>query len=148
MDKAAAPALDLVELLGSMEDPRALDGRRHRLGDILVIAFCTVLCGEEEFTAMARFGLEKEPWLRGFLELPAGIPSHDTFRAVLSALDAKQLARTLIDWTERVRTKLGGEIVAIDSKSARRSGSSAGRPAPGQRLGSGQPAVPGSGADE
>ena len=74
---------------------------------------------------MARFGLEKEPWLRGFLELPAGIPSHDTFRAVLSALDAKQLARTLIDWTERVREKLGAEVVAIDGKSARRNGSNA-----------------------
>ena len=46
---------------------------------------------------MARFGQEKEGWLRGFLELPAGIPSHDTFRAVLPALDARQLAQALID---------------------------------------------------
>ena len=119
MDKTAA--VDLVELLGDLDDPRAADGRRHRLGDILVIAFCTVLCGQEEFTAMARFGQEKESWLRGFLELPGGIPSHDTFRAVLSALDARQLAQALIDWTEGVRARLGGEIVAIDGKSARRS---------------------------
>ena len=125
MDKAAPPAVDLVELLASLDDPRALDGRRHRRADILVIAFCPVLCGQEEFTAMARFGQEKEAWLRGFLELPGGVPSHDTFRAVLSALDAKPLARTLIDWTEGVRQKLGGEIVASDGKSARRSGSSA-----------------------
>ena len=123
MDKAAGPTVDLVELLGSLDDPRVVDGRRHRLGDILVIAFCTVLCGQEEFTAMERFGQQKEAWLRGFLELPAGIPSHDTFRAVLSALDAKQLAQTLITWTEGVREKLGAEIVAIDGKSARRSGS-------------------------
>ena len=93
MDKADAPALELVELLASLDDPRPLDGRRHRLGDILVIAFCTVLCGQEEFTAMERFGQEKESWLRGFLDLPGGVSSHDTFRAVLSALDAKQLAR-------------------------------------------------------
>ena len=106
MDKATT--VGLVELLGGLDDPRALDGRRHRLGDILVIAFCTVLCGQEEFTAMARFGQEKEAWLRGFLELPGGIPSHDTFRAVLSALDARELARALIDWTEGVRVKLGG----------------------------------------
>ena len=125
MDKVAAPAVDLVELLGSLDDPRALDGRRHRLADILVIAFCTVLCGQQEFTAMERFGQQKEAWLRGFLALPGGVPSHDTFRAVLSALDAKQLARALIDWTEGIRRKLGGEIVAIDGKSARRSGSSA-----------------------
>ncbi len=124
MDKAAA-AFGLIEWFDGLDDPRALDGRRHRLGDILVIAFCTVLCGQEEFTAMERFGLEKESWLRGFLELPGGIPSHDTFRAVLSALDAKQIAQVLIDWTEGVRAKLGGEIVAIDGKSARRSGSSA-----------------------
>jgi predicted transposase YbfD/YdcC len=121
MDKAAFPAVDLVELLSSLDDPRAVDGRRHRLGDILVIAFCTVLCGQQEFTAMERFGLQKEAWLRGFLELPGGIPSHDTFRAVLSALDARQLAQALIDWTEGVREKLGrAEIVAIDGKSARR----------------------------
>ena len=74
---------------------------------------------------MERFGQEKEGWLRGFLELPGGVPSHDTFRAVLSALAAKQLAHTLIGWTEGVRQTLGSEIVAIDGKSARRSGSSA-----------------------
>ena len=75
---------------------------------------------------MARFGQEKEAWLRGFLELPGGVPSHDTFRAVLSALDARQLAQALIDWTEGVREKLGRpEIVAVDGKSARRSGSNA-----------------------
>lgn len=125
MDKAVFPAHDLVALLGNLDDPRALDGRRHRLGDILVIAFCTVLCGQEEFTAMERFGQQKEQWLRGFLTLPGGIPSHDTFRAVLSALDARQLAQTLIDWTQSVRAKLGGEIVAIDGKSARRSGTDA-----------------------
>lgn len=123
MDKAAG--VGLVELFAGLDDPRAVDGRRHRLGDILVIAFCTVLCGQEEFTAMERFGQQKEGWLRGFLELPGGVPSHDTFRAVLSALDAKQLAQVLIDWTESVRAKLGGEIVAIDGKSARRSGAGA-----------------------
>ena len=126
MDNAEAAVTDLVGLLSGLDDPRALDGRRHRLGDILVIAFCTVLCGQEEFTAMQRFGLEKQGWLRGFLALTAGIPSHDTFRAVLCALDAKQLAQTLITWTEGVREKLGRpEIVAIDGKSARRSGASA-----------------------
>jgi hypothetical protein len=87
MDKAAAPAGDLVDVLSCLEDPRALDGRRHHLGDILTIAFCTVLCGQEEFSAMERFGLEKEAWPRGFLALPGGIPSHDTFRAALCALD-------------------------------------------------------------
>lgn len=112
----------LAAVFSQLEDPRVSDNQRHRLGDILVIAFCTVLCGREEFTAMAGFGLAKEAWLRGFLELPFGIPSHDTFRTVLSALDARQLAQALITWTAGVREKLGRpEIVAIDGKSARRS---------------------------
>lgn len=122
MENNVASSGSLVAVFSELEDPRVADGQRHRLGDILVIAFCTVLCGQEEFTAMARFGKAKEAWLRGFLELPWGIPSHDTFRTVLSALDSKQLAQALIDWTEQVRAKLGRpEIVAIDGKSARRS---------------------------
>lgn len=54
---------------------------------------------------MERFGSQKESWLRGFLELPGGIPSHDAFRAVLSALDSKQLAQALIDCGRRACAK-------------------------------------------
>ena len=122
MDDKQAGGGSLVAVFSQLDDPRVSDGQRHRLGDILVIAFCTVLCGQEEFTAMERFGSQKQAWLRGFLELPFGIPSHDTFRSVLSALDSKQLAQALIDWSEGVREKLGRpEIVALDGKSARRS---------------------------
>ena len=76
MDKATA--VGLVGLFGGLDGPCALDGRRHCLADLRVIAFCTVLCGQEEFTAMARFGQEKEPWRRGFLEQPR---FHFSFRA-------------------------------------------------------------------
>ena len=60
MDKVAAPAPGLVELPGSLDDPRAADGRRHRSGGVLVIALRTAPCGQEDFTAMPRFGPEKE----------------------------------------------------------------------------------------
>ncbi len=121
-DKQADSRRSLVAVFGQLDDSRVADGQRHRLCDILVIAFCTVLCGQEEFTAMEHFGVAKEAWLRGFLELPSGIPSHDTFRTVLPALESKQLPQALIDWSEGVREKLGRpEIVAIDGKSARRS---------------------------
>ncbi len=122
MENNAAGSGSLVAVFAQLEDPRVSDGQRHRLCDILVIALCTVLCGREEFTAMERIGKAKAAWLRTFLELPFGIPSHDTFRAVLSTLDSKQLAQALIAWTENVREKLGRpEIVAIDGKSTRRS---------------------------
>ena len=70
---------------------------------------------------MAQFGRDKEEWLRKFLELPNGIPSHDTFRRVFSLLDPGQFIKVLVPWTQAVSEASQGQVVAIDGKTLRRS---------------------------
>ena len=69
----------LVQYMENIDDPRCTLMCLHKLIDILVIAICAVLCGASTWAAMSEFGESKQDWLEGFLELPHGIPSHDTF---------------------------------------------------------------------
>ena len=69
---------------------------------------------------MELFGEPKEPWLRTFLELPHGIPSHDTFNRLFAALDPQRFLEAFMRWTQSLRTALAGEVVAIDGKALRR----------------------------
>ena len=85
MKKKASPAL--IEHFAVLEDPRIERQKRHKLSDILVIAICAVLCGAESFPAIEDFGQVRYKWLKQFLELPGGIPSHDTFGRVFAWLD-------------------------------------------------------------
>jgi len=80
-----------------------------------------MLCGAETFVDFEDFGQAKEPWLRTFLELPHGIPSHDTFGRVFAALDPQQFAECFRQWTQSLRRNFAPEIVAIDGKTVRRS---------------------------
>jgi predicted transposase YbfD/YdcC len=80
----------LGEHFGDMPDPRVVGRCDHHLIDIIMIAICAVLCGAETWEEVEEFGRSKETWLRQFLELPCGIPSHDTFRRVFSLLDGRQ----------------------------------------------------------
>ena len=73
------PPSSIIACFRDLPDPRVDRTRDHELGDILVIALCTLLCGGDTFTDMQRFGEAKKAWLQTFLRLPAGIPSHDTF---------------------------------------------------------------------
>ncbi len=104
-----------------IEDPRIDRGKFHRLEDILIIAVCAMLCGAEHFVEFEEFGYAKEDFLRSFLELPHGIPSHDTFRRVFALLDPQQFADCFRRWTEGLRKAVGAEVVAIDGKTLRRS---------------------------
>ncbi|MGQ9904067.1 MAG: ISAs1 family transposase [Anaerolineae bacterium] len=89
---------------------------QHKLVDILVIALRAVICGAEDFTEMEAFGKAKQAWFRSFLELPSGIPSHDTFGRVLSLLDPAQFQACFLNWVrDMARLKLG-EVIAIDGK--------------------------------
>ena len=103
-----------------LEDPRVLRTRRHELPDILVISICTLLCGGESFNDMEDFGYAKEDWLRTFLDLPNGIPSHDTFNRVFSALDPEKFLDCFLAWMQSLRQAVDEEIVAMDGKSLRR----------------------------
>jgi predicted transposase YbfD/YdcC len=113
----------LIEELAAIEDPRCGWKVEHRLLDILVIAVCAVLGEAESFEDIALYGRCKHEWLRGFLELPNGIPSHDTFRRVLMLVDPDAFERRFLGWVRASFRPEGGALrqVAIDGKTVRRS---------------------------
>ena len=111
---------DLLECLQGVEDPRVQRTRDHKLIDILVIGVCCLICGGVGFTDMETFGKAQCEWLRSFLELPNGIPSHDTFNRVFSAIKPEGFMQCFMAWTQSLRSVLGGEIVALDGKAQRR----------------------------
>lgn len=95
---------------------------RHRLLDILVITILGTICGADGWTEIERFGLAKKDWLETFLELPHGIPSHDTFGRVFAMLDPKLLETTFLSWISSLTIDLKKEIIALDGKTVRGSG--------------------------
>jgi hypothetical protein len=116
----------LLEALEAVPDPRRqCKNLRHPLVDVLVVGFCGVLCGCEDFVEIEEFGRAKEDLFRRFLELPHGVPSHDTFRRVFQAVSPQALQRCLIDWLQGLRQAApppagDGEVIAIDGKTLRR----------------------------
>jgi len=114
----------LVAALAAVPDPRRqCKNLRHPLVDVLVVGFCGVLCGCEDFVELETFGRKKEDFFRRFLELPEGIPSHDTFRRVFQAVCPQALQRCLIQWLRGLRQAAppaAGAVVAIDGKTLRR----------------------------
>ena len=108
------------ECFSGVEDPRSGNARRHDLQDVLLIALCTVLCGGESCEDMADFAVEKEAFLREFLSLDNGLPSHDTFSRVFRALEPEQFRRCFRDFMARFAETCRG-VVAIDGKVLRRS---------------------------
>jgi len=123
----SAQRSDLVDALTAVPDPRRqCKNLRHALVDVLTIGFCGVLCGCEDFVEIAAFGQAKEAFFRRFLELPNGIPAHDTFRRVFQAVCPQALQQCLITWLKGLRSateSVGAEsVVAIDGKTLRRTG--------------------------
>jgi predicted transposase YbfD/YdcC len=110
-----------VEHFAVLEDPRAESKRRHKLIDIVVIAVAAGLCGADDGVAIADFGRSREAWLRRFLELEGGIPSHDTFGRVFSLLAPAEFEACFRAWVASIRRQLPDAIVAIDGKTLRRS---------------------------
>lgn len=110
----------IIAYFDGLTDPRVRRTRRHNLIDIMVIAICSLICGGESFNDMEDFGRAKEEWFGTFLELPNGIPSHDTFNRVFSALNPDEFLVCFLAWTQSLRKAVGEEIVAVDGKSLRR----------------------------
>src|SRR5215211_8594392 len=113
----------LVRHLGGVEDPRCQGKIEHRLIDILVIAVCAVIACAESWDDVALYGRSKQAWLRTFLDLPNGIPSHDTFRRVFMLIDPDAFEGCFTRWAQSLTRKVEREVVAIDGKTVRRSGS-------------------------
>jgi predicted transposase YbfD/YdcC len=120
----SAPETAETSLVGHfsiLEDPRDALRRRHRLLDMVVIAIAATLGGADGWVDMAQFGRAKEAWFRRFLDLPNGIPSHDTFGRVFSLLAPAAFEACFRAWVASIRTVIPGEIIAIDGKTLRRS---------------------------
>jgi predicted transposase YbfD/YdcC len=111
----------IIEIFEQIPDPRQGNAIRHRLTDVLVIGVLSILCGMEHFTEMEMFAYEQSEWLRKFLPLENGVPSHDTFGDVFAVVDSEALTQAFAEWVESLRIKVSGEVVAIDGKTIRAS---------------------------
>ena len=111
----------IMDYFQALEDPRIERCKRHQLLDIVAIAIRATICGADSWVYVELFGKSKEEWFQTFLELPHGIPSHDTFGDVFSRLDPEQFQQCFMAWTQAVAQLLPGEVVAIDGKTMRRS---------------------------
>jgi len=112
---------NLVQHFGAIEDPRCSGKVGHRLLDILVIAVCAVIACAESWEDIALYGRSKLAWLSTFLELPNGIPSHDTFRRVFMLIDPDAFEAGFTAWVGSLAAGFAREVVAIDGKTIRRS---------------------------
>ena len=119
----ASSSWGLLDYLADIPDPRIERCRAHRLIDILMIAVCGALCGADNFVAIAEFGRAKAAWLKTFLALPNGIPSHDPFRRVFARIAPWYFQDCFAAWVQSLTPRLAdqGEIVPLDGKTLRRS---------------------------
>ena len=113
--------VSILDNFTDLDDPKVERTRRHRLVDIIAIAICATICGADSWVHMELFGKSKLEWFQTFLELPGGIPSHDTIGDVFARLDPEQFQSCFVAWTRAIAELLPGEVVAIDGKTARRS---------------------------
>ena len=109
----------IIKQFEVLEDPRVKRKPDHLLIDIIAIAILVVISGADNMVAVETYGKAKQPWLETFLELPNGIPSHDTFSRVLSLLDPQQLHESFLSWVKQITEKLEIKLINIDGKTAR-----------------------------
>jgi predicted transposase YbfD/YdcC len=109
----------LSDCLRGISAPRMEGKKHHNLVDILVISICAIICGAEHWTEIEAFGECKEQWVRSFLSLPNGIPSHDTIGRVFSIIDPKQLQQCYADWIQGFMKGVDVHHICLDGKTVR-----------------------------
>jgi predicted transposase YbfD/YdcC len=115
------PVKSFQDCFGELKDPRLKRARRHELLDIIILAVCAVICDSNSWVDIAEFCRIRLEWFRSFLHLPNGIPSHDTFGRVFALLNPLEFEGCFILWAEGFRDAIGGQFVALDGKTLRRS---------------------------
>ena len=108
-----------LKYFAELRDPRVERTREHLLEEILLMVLAAVLSGAESWNEIEGYGKAKQAWFKGFLTLPGGIPSHDTFNRVISALDPAELENGFVAWVSSIAKLTAGEVVAIDGKALR-----------------------------
>lgn len=109
----------IAKHFGKVNDPRIERTKRHKLLDILLIAICGVICGADSWVDIELFGKSKLEWLRTFLPLPNGIPSHDTFGRVFANLNPEEFEKSFLEWVQAISELTQGQVIAIDGKQLR-----------------------------
>ena len=113
-------SVKLQDHFDELTDPRRGEVT-YPLINVVVIAVCAVICGADDFVAIAEFGKKKRAWLAKFLDLKDGIPSHDRFNAIFAALKPAEFEKCLLSWITALHEITGGQVIAIDGKTLRRS---------------------------
>ena len=115
------PKATIADYFTDIEDPRIERTKRHELIDMITIAICAVICGADSWVAIETYGQAKQEWLGRFLELPNGIPSHDTFARVFALINPEKFQECFLSWVKSVVMLTDGEVIAIDGKSLKHS---------------------------
>ncbi len=115
------PGVSITAHFADLRDPRLERTKAHDLATILVIAICASIAGANDWVAVAEFGRTKQAWFRTFLDLPNGIPSHDTFWRVFRALNPDDFQTCFLNWIRATSPLIQGQVIAIDGKQLRRS---------------------------
>lgn len=113
--------ISIIDCFSDLSDPRVFKKTDHKLIDIIVIAICAVICGADKWTQIEEYGQTNHDWFKNFLELPSGIPSHDTFGRVFSVISSKNFHQCFQKWIHKIFEITGGQVIAIDGKTLRRS---------------------------
>jgi predicted transposase YbfD/YdcC len=116
------PKHSIAEHFDDIEDIRIERGKKHQLIDIITISICAVVCGADGWIDIEMYGIARKKWLEKFLELPNGIPSHDTFARVFSQINPDEFNKSFLSWVKGISKITAGEIVAFDGKQSRNSG--------------------------
>jgi predicted transposase YbfD/YdcC len=110
----------IADHFAELTDPRRREVI-YPLVNVVVIAICAVICGADDFVAIAKFGTTKRDWLARFLDLETGIPSHDRFNAIFAAIKPAEFEKCLLSWITALHEITDGQVIAIDGKTLRRS---------------------------